>query len=31
LVGLCARYIEIEKMMTGFIRHLERENRRHRG
>jgi four helix bundle protein len=25
------RYNEIEKMLTGLIRHLERENRRHRG
>jgi four helix bundle protein len=31
LVGLCDRYNEIEKMLTGLIRHLERENRRHRG
>jgi four helix bundle protein len=30
-VSLCARYEEIEKMSTGLIRHLERENRRHRG
>ena len=28
---LCDRYNEIEKMLTGLIRHLERENRRHRG
>ena len=27
---LCARYNEIEKMLTGLIRHLEKENRRHR-
>ena len=31
LVALCDRYNEIEKMLTGFIRHLEREDRRHRG
>jgi len=31
LVGLCGRYNEIEKMLTGLIRHLEAENRRHRG
>jgi four helix bundle protein len=31
LLALCDRYNEIEKMLTGFIRHLERENRRHRG
>jgi four helix bundle protein len=31
LVELCERYNEIEKMLTGFIRHLEREDRRHRG
>jgi four helix bundle protein len=28
---LCDRYNEIEKMLTGLIRHLEREDRRHRG
>jgi four helix bundle protein len=28
---LCDRYNEIEKMLTGLIRHLEKENRRHRG
>ncbi len=27
---LCDRYNEIEKMLTGLIRHLEKENRRHR-
>jgi four helix bundle protein len=31
LLELCDRYNEIEKMLTGLIRHLERENRRHRG
>jgi four helix bundle protein len=31
LAELCARYDEVEKMLTGLIRHLERENRRHRG
>jgi four helix bundle protein len=31
LRALCARYNEIEKMLTGFIRHLEREDRKHRG
>ena len=31
LLDLCDRYNEIEKMLTGLIRHLERENRRHRG
>ena len=31
LTGLCDRYNEIEKMLTGLIRHLEKENRRHRG
>jgi four helix bundle protein len=31
LTQLCDRYHEIEKMLTGLIRHLERENRRHRG
>ena len=31
LTQLCDRYNEIEKMLTGFIRHLEKENRRHRG
>jgi four helix bundle protein len=31
LLALCDRYNEIEKMLTGLIRHLERENRRHRG
>ena len=30
LLELCDRYNEIEKMSTGLIRHLERENRRHR-
>jgi four helix bundle protein len=29
-VELCDRYNEIEKMLTGLIRHLEKENRRHR-
>ncbi len=28
---LAGLYEEIEKMLTGLIRHLERENRRHRG
>ncbi len=28
---LCDRYNEIEKMLTGLIRHLEKEDRRHRG
>ncbi len=28
---LSERYNEIEKMLTGLIRHLEREDRRHRG
>jgi len=28
---LCDRYNEIERMLTGLIRHLEKENRRHRG
>jgi four helix bundle protein len=31
LSALCEMYDEIEKMLTGLIRHLERENRRHRG
>ena len=31
LLAFCERYSEIEKMLTGLIRHLERENRRHRG
>jgi four helix bundle protein len=31
LLQLCERYDEIERMLTGLIRHLERENRRHRG
>jgi len=31
LTGLCDRYNEIEKMLTGLIRHLEKENRRNRG
>ena len=31
LIALCDRYNEIEKMLTGLIRHLEKENRRHRG
>jgi len=31
LTELCQRYNEIEKMLTGLIRHLEKENRRHRG
>jgi four helix bundle protein len=31
LESLAARYNEVEKMATGLIRHLERENRRHRG
>lgn len=31
LLAFCERYNEIEKMLTGLIRHLERENRRHRG
>ncbi len=31
LLALCDLYNEIEKMLTGLIRHLERENRRHRG
>jgi four helix bundle protein len=30
LLELCDRYNEIEKMSTGLIRHLEKENRRHR-
>jgi four helix bundle protein len=29
-VELCDRYNEIEKMLTGLIRHLEKEDRRHR-
>jgi len=31
MTELCDRYNEIEKMLTGLIRHLEKENRRHRG
>ena len=31
LAEFCDRYDEIEKMLTGLIRHLEKENRRHRG
>jgi four helix bundle protein len=31
LTELCDRYNEIEKVLTGLIRHLEKENRRHRG
>jgi four helix bundle protein len=31
LESLSSRYHEIEKMATGLIRHLEREDRRHRG
>jgi four helix bundle protein len=31
LIALCDRYNEIEKMLTGFIRHLEREDRKHHG
>lgn len=31
LKGLCDRYNEIEKMTTGFIRHLQREDRKFRG
>jgi four helix bundle protein len=31
LLEVCDRYNEIEKMLTGLIRHLEEENRRHRG
>jgi four helix bundle protein len=31
LLAFCERYNEIEKMLTGLIRHLEKENRRHRG
>jgi four helix bundle protein len=31
LGNFCSRYNEIEKMLTGLIRHLEREDRRHRG
>jgi four helix bundle protein len=31
LASSCRRYDEIEKMLTGLIRHLEREDRRHRG
>jgi len=27
---LCEGYVEIAKMLTGFIRYLERENRQHR-
>jgi four helix bundle protein len=30
LNALCERYNEVEKMLTGLIRHLERENRRQR-
>ena len=29
--GWCARYNEIEKMLTGLIKHLEREDRKRRG
>ena len=29
--SLSLRYHEIEKMLTGLIRHLEREDRKHRG
>ena len=28
---LCGRYNEIEKMLTGLIKHLNRENRQNRG
>jgi four helix bundle protein len=31
LESLCLRYHEIERMETGLIHHLEREDRRHRG
>jgi four helix bundle protein len=31
LESFCFRYHEIEKMLTGLIRHLEREDRKHRG
>ena len=31
MTHLCGRYDEIEKMLTGLIRHLEREDRRQRG
>jgi hypothetical protein len=31
LTELCDRYKEVEKMLTGLIRYLEKENRRHRG
>ena len=31
LLELSDRYNEVEKMLTGLIRHLEKENRRHRG
>ena len=31
LGALCDRYNEVEKMLTGLIRHLEKEGRRHRG
>ena len=31
LQDFCARYNEIEKMTTGFIRHLQREDRKFRG
>ena len=31
LTDLCDGYNEVERMITGFIRHLEREDRRHRG
>jgi four helix bundle protein len=31
LKGLCDRHNEIEKMTTGFIRHLQREDRKFRG
>jgi four helix bundle protein len=31
LTTVCARYHEIEKMTTGLIRHLQREDRKFRG
>ena len=31
LAELSARYNEVERMLTGLIKHLVRENRRHRG
>ncbi len=31
LTGLSERYREIERMLTGLIKHLRRENRRSRG